>query len=156
MLRKVITLGAFSLAAVGALCWRHGAWEPNVEVAFLGWRDNDPQTTYARFAIKNVGGRAINPQSLLLEKPNAKFETPSYQRSGSGFIDSGQAEMVTVLAPLEDGPWRLRVSFGIAGLRHSAASCYASLFYNTPIYAATPDAIRCAPGYEVESEWVKQ
>ena len=134
-LRKRIALAVISFVAVGALSWPclHGASEPSVELTFVGWMDNDPQTTYARFVIRNVGGRAINPQSLVVEKLNAKFENPSYRRSGSGFIGSGQAETVTVLAPLEDGPWRLHLSFGVAGLRHSTASWYAALFYNTRI-----------------------
>jgi hypothetical protein len=116
--------------------------------------DNDPQTTYARFAVKNVGGKAIKPESWLLEKPNSRLEDTSLRRSGNGFIGCVQTEIVTVLAPLEERPWRLHLSFSVSGFRHTAATCYAALFYNTRVYAATPDAIRAPPEYEVQSEWI--
>ena len=63
---------------------------------------------------------------------------------------------MTVLAPLEEGRWKLHLSFSVAGLHHSAASWYAGLFYSTRVYAATPDSIRFDRDYEVQSDWIQQ
>lgn len=144
------------LAALAAFVAWFPSSKPRVSVAFVGWKDNDPETTYAQFAITNDSRRSIKPDSFLVEMPPSRFENPSYHRTGDGFIRPGQVETVTVLAPLDDGQWRLHLSFSMAGFHHTAARCYAGLFHDTRIYAATPDAIRFDPDYEVQTDWIKQ
>jgi hypothetical protein len=154
--KKMLVLALIPVAAAVTLAMWPSSSGPRVSVAFVGWVDNDPGTTYARFAITNNSTRSIKPGSFIVETPPAHYESPSYRRPSDGFIRPGQVEIVTVLAPLEEGPWKLHLSFSKAGLRHIAANCYAELFYHTRIYAATPDAIRFDADYEVQSDWVTQ
>src|SRR5258708_7565802 len=114
-INKIIAVGLISVAAAATFAVWPSSSEPRVSVGFVGWVDNDPETTYARFAITNNGTRSIKPGSFIVEMPPMHYENPSYRRPSDGFIRPGQVEVVTVLAPLNEGPWRLHLTFSKAG-----------------------------------------
>jgi hypothetical protein len=129
--------------------------EPRISVAFLGWMDNDPGTTYARFVITNSSHRPILLHNFITEMPTG---TSGYAYVtapiGELRIRPGQMKVVNVLAPLGDSRWKLHVSVIVTGARHAAASWLGCTFFGTRIYRLVPDAIIREPEYVIQSDFL--
>ena len=112
----IIVLGLlFILMIVSVLiAYQRPAGQPQISVTFLGFTNDSAGARRATFAVSNSGTTFVRREShYRFQAETATRWTnfaDGYLPGGAGLINPRGSELLSVPAPVHDGPWRIYFS----------------------------------------------